>query len=67
MIDDQIYLQGMHDLGIEMTDDEVRTFALNRFAPPGAPLIAPQPNGHTDRRTSGNGYQHCSVTLCHAC
>ena len=43
MIDDQIYLQGMHDLGIEMTDDEIRTFALNRFAPPGAPLIAPSP------------------------
>ena len=43
MIDDQVYLQGMHDLGIEMTDDEVRTFALNRFAPPGAPLIPPSP------------------------
>ncbi len=43
MIDDQVYLQGMHDLGIEMTDDEIRTFALNRFAPPGAPLIAPSP------------------------
>jgi peptidyl-prolyl cis-trans isomerase C len=43
MIDDQIYLQGIGDLGIEMTDDEIRTFALNRFAPPGAPLIAPSP------------------------
>ena len=43
MIDDQIYLQGTGDLGIEMTDDEIRTFALNRFAPPGAPLIAPSP------------------------
>jgi parvulin-like peptidyl-prolyl isomerase len=43
MIDDQIYLQGMDDLGIEITDDEIRTFALNRFAPPGAPLIAPSP------------------------
>ena len=43
MIDDQIYLQGTGDLGIEMTDEEIRTFALNRFAPPGAPLIAPSP------------------------
>ena len=43
MIDDQIYLQGLDDLGLEMTDDEIRTFALNRFAPPGAPLIAPSP------------------------
>jgi parvulin-like peptidyl-prolyl isomerase len=43
MIDDQIYLQGMDDLGIKMTDDEIRTFALNRFAPPGSPLIAPSP------------------------
>jgi parvulin-like peptidyl-prolyl isomerase len=39
MIDDQVYLQGLEDLGLEVTPDEVRTFALNRFAPPGAPLI----------------------------
>jgi hypothetical protein len=43
MIDDQIYLQGANDMGIEMTDDEIRTFALNRFAPPGAPLIPSSP------------------------
>jgi parvulin-like peptidyl-prolyl isomerase len=43
MIDNQIYLQGMDDLGLEMTQDEIHTFALNRFAPPGAPLIAPSP------------------------
>ncbi len=43
MIDDQVYLQGLDDLGLEMTEDEIRTFALNRFAPPGAPLIAPSP------------------------
>ena len=43
MIDNQIYLQGMGDLGLEMTQDEIHTFALNRFAPPGAPLIAPSP------------------------
>src|SRR5829696_8995188 len=43
MIDNQIYLQGMDDLGLEMTQDEIHTFALNRFAPPGAPLIPPSP------------------------
>lgn len=43
MVDDQLYLQGMDDLGLEMTEEEIRTFALNRFAPPGAPLIAPSP------------------------
>jgi hypothetical protein len=43
MVDDQLYLQGIDDLGLEMTEDEIRTFALNRFAPPGAPLIAPSP------------------------
>jgi peptidyl-prolyl cis-trans isomerase C len=43
MIDNQIYLQGIGDLGIEMTPDEIHTFALNRFAPPGAPLISPSP------------------------
>jgi len=43
MIDDQVYLQGMDDLGIDLSQNEIRTFALNRFAPPGAPLIAPSP------------------------
>jgi parvulin-like peptidyl-prolyl isomerase len=43
MVDDQIYLQGVDDLGLEMSEDEIRTFALNRFAPPGVPLIAPSP------------------------
>jgi peptidyl-prolyl cis-trans isomerase C len=43
MVDDQLYLQGLNDLGLEMTEDEIHAFALNRFAPPGAPLIAPSP------------------------
>ncbi|MDF3042521.1 MAG: PpiC-type peptidyl-prolyl cis-trans isomerase, partial [Thermomicrobiales bacterium] len=43
MVDGQLYLQGLGDLGLEMTEDEIHTFALNRFAPPGAPLIAPSP------------------------
>src|SRR5215207_445461 len=57
MIDDQIYLQGTDDLGIEMTDDEIRTFALNRFAPPGAPLVAPSPTATltTERAAQATG------------
>jgi hypothetical protein len=43
MIEDQIYLQGLDDLGLEMSPDEIRTFALNRFAPPGSPLLPPSP------------------------
>lgn len=39
MIDDQVYLQGLPDLDIELTPDEIRTYALNRFAPPNAPLV----------------------------
>ncbi len=42
-VDDQVYLQSLAELGLEMSEDEIRTFALNRFAPPGAPLIAPSP------------------------
>ncbi len=44
MIDDQVYLQGMGELGLTMTPEEIRTFALNRFAPPGAPLIPARPS-----------------------
>lgn len=43
MIDGQIFEQGLDDLGLELTPDEINTFALNRFAPPGAPLIPPSP------------------------
>ena len=43
MIDDQVYLQGAPELGIALTPEEVRTFALNRFAPFDAPLIAVSP------------------------
>jgi hypothetical protein len=43
MIDDQTYLQGLDDLGLTLTPEEVHTFALNRFAPPGAPLLTPVP------------------------
>jgi hypothetical protein len=43
MIDDQVYLQGAPDLGITLTPEEIRTFALNRFAPFDAPLITASP------------------------
>jgi peptidyl-prolyl cis-trans isomerase C len=43
MIDNQVYLQGLQKLGLTMTPEEIRTFALNRFAPPGQPLIASPP------------------------
>lgn len=43
MIDDQVYLQGAPELGISLTPEEVRTYALNRFAPFDAPLIAASP------------------------
>jgi hypothetical protein len=33
----------LDDLGLEQTAEEVETFALNRFAPPGAPLLPPSP------------------------
>ena len=57
MIDDQIYLQGMKDLGLGMTKDEIRTFALNRFAQPGSPLILPSPSRHWPPR-GGDSDQH---------
>jgi parvulin-like peptidyl-prolyl isomerase len=43
MIDGQVYEQGMSDLGLSMTPEEIHTFALNRFAPPGSPLIPVSP------------------------
>ncbi len=43
IIDDQTYLQGLPSLGLSLTPEEVETFALNRFAPPDAPLIERSP------------------------
>jgi hypothetical protein len=43
MIEDQVYLQGLKDLGLSLTPEEIHTYALNRFAPPNAPLIPPSP------------------------
>lgn len=43
MINDQVYLQGAPELGISLSPEDVRTFALNRFAPFDAPLITASP------------------------
>jgi hypothetical protein len=43
MIDDQVYEQGLKNLGLTMTPEEIHTYALNRFAPPGSPLIPVSP------------------------
>ena len=43
MINDQLFLQGAPELGITLTPEEVRTYALNRFAPFDAPLIEASP------------------------
>jgi peptidyl-prolyl cis-trans isomerase C len=43
MIEDQIYLQGLPELGLDVTPEEIHTYALNRFAPPTAPLLTPVP------------------------
>lgn len=43
MIEDQIYLNSLDDMGITITDEEVKTWADNQFAPTDAPLISPTP------------------------
>ena len=43
MIDNQTYMQGLPSLGLSLTPEEIETFALNRFAPPDAPLIGDTP------------------------
>lgn len=43
MIEDQVYLQGLPDLGLNVTPEEIHTYALNRFAPSDAPLLTPAP------------------------
>lgn len=43
MIEDQIYLHSLEEMGLTVTDEEVRTWADNQFAPTDAPLISPTP------------------------
>lgn len=41
MIDDQVFLQNLDQLGLDLTEDEVSTSVLNQFAPAEAPLVPP--------------------------
>lgn len=41
MIDDQIYLQSLDELGITLTDEEIELFMLNQYADPTIPVIPP--------------------------
>lgn len=44
MIDDQVFVQNLGELGLSISDDELNTFILNRFAPQEAPLIPETPS-----------------------
>ncbi|MGH2548865.1 MAG: peptidylprolyl isomerase [Thermomicrobiales bacterium] len=44
MIENQIYLNSLDELGITISDEEVKTWANNQFAPSDAPLIPPTPS-----------------------
>lgn len=44
MVDDQLYLSGAEAMGIQITDQDVETYALNQFAPADAPLMTPIPS-----------------------
>ena len=43
MVEDQIYLQNMEELGLDVTDDDVDTYILTQFQPAEAPLVSPTP------------------------
>lgn len=43
MIEDQVYLKSLDDLGLEVTDDDVDTFILQQFEPSNAPIFTPTP------------------------
>ena len=43
MIDDQLYLQGIDDLGLTVAPEEVETWMLRQFEPADAPLETPTP------------------------
>jgi parvulin-like peptidyl-prolyl isomerase len=43
MIDDKVYLQSLDEFGITITDEDVRLWTDNQFAPSDAPLIPPTP------------------------
>ncbi|MEZ4496489.1 MAG: SurA N-terminal domain-containing protein [Thermomicrobiales bacterium] len=41
MIDNQIYVDGLEDFGLTITDEELERWTLNQFAPAEMPLIEP--------------------------
>jgi len=41
MIDDQLYIDGLGELGLTMTDQDVQNFIDDRFSNPDAPLFTP--------------------------
>ncbi len=43
MIDDQVYLKNIDDLGLSVTNQDVDQYILQQFAPADAPLITPTP------------------------
>ncbi len=43
MIDDQVYLKNIDDLGLSVTSQDVDQYIAQQFAPPNAPLITPTP------------------------
>ena len=43
MIDDQVYLQSLDELGIVVTDEDVENYILQQFDPADAPILTPTP------------------------
>jgi hypothetical protein len=43
MIEDQVYLQNMGDVGIDVTDADIDAYINSQFQPSDAPLISPTP------------------------
>lgn len=41
MVEGQVYLNNLDELGLEVTDQDVETWQLGQFAPQDAPLVAP--------------------------
>jgi parvulin-like peptidyl-prolyl isomerase len=44
MIDDQVFLHSLDDLGLPITDQDVRDFIDRQFEPPDAPIYTPTPS-----------------------
>jgi hypothetical protein len=44
MVEDQVYLQGIDELGLSITDQEVDDFVLQQFQPADSPIFTPTPS-----------------------